>query len=458
MSEQLASPAVAPQGLPPGMEGLPAVPDMAMAQALPEHGVNLPEYGVDLPEHGVNLPEYGVAEVPGAGMSGETTGINPISPVYEQMASQCETPGQLRNAVYEGMYSELQDRVATDPTPTEQEMQMGTYKEGIEPQARDAVMAMRAKGYNTLSSGFENQEGGQGINFDIPLSDGTVGLLRQHGFELGTALFRDTDNPARGTWRDVSAAHITFKPENPMDLSAMKSKWDELASILPDLGQQAPPAMHGFAENFRQAARTNTLQDYVKSWDYKPTELVSKEPGLTDPGLEQTAIPTATSQAEQQVFSQLETETEASQPKGITERIKARVEKEVEGLVTKIGEKAVDAMLAAEFPEASIAMKLASLEGPTEQQQGGRIDDPAKAEAMASASKAQEEEVVRANNAAEEASQHIGIQDNWRSRQYRSAESEYIAQNIRADRARQAADQLAQAAAETYDKLKSQGN
>ncbi len=448
MSEQLASPAVAPQGLPPGMEGLPPVPDMAMAQALPEHGVNMPEYGVDLPEHGVNLPEYGVAEVSGASMSGETAGPNPISPAYEQIASQCETPGQLRDGVYKGMYSELQGRVATNPTPTEQEMQMGTYKEGIEPQARDAVMTMRDKGYNTLSSGFENQEGGQGINFDVPLSDGTVRLLRQHGFELGTALFRDTDNPARGTWRDESAAHITFKPENPMDLSAIQSKWDELASILPDLGQQAPPAMHGFAENFRQAARSNTLQDYVRGWDYKPAEPASKEPGL-----EQTTIPTATSQAEQQVFSHMETETEASQPKGITERIKARVEKEVEGLVTEIGEKAVEAMLTAEFPEASLAIKLAGHEAPNEQQQGGRVDDTAKAEAMAYASKAQEEEVIKANNAAEEASQHIGIQDNWRSRQYRSAESEYIAQNIRADRARQAANQLAQASAETYDKL-----
>lgn len=446
MSEQLASPALAPQGLPQGMEGLPPVPDMAIAQALPEHGVNLPEYGV-------NLPEYGVAEIPGADMNGETTGPNPISLAYEQIASQCETPGQLRDGVYQGMYSELQDRVAANPTPTDIEMQMGTYKEGIEPQARDAVLTMRAKGYNTLSSGFENQEGGQGINFDVPLSGGTVNLLRQHGFELGTALFHDTDNPARGTWRDVSAAHITFKPENPMDLSGMKSKWDELASILPDLGQQAPPAMHGFAENFRQAARSNTLQDYVKDWNYKPAEPASKEPGLTEPDLEQTTIPTTTSQAEQEVFSQMEAETEASQPKGITERIKARVEKEVESLVTKIGEKAVEAILTAEFPEAGIAIKLAGHEAPTDHQQGGRVDNPAKAEAMAYASKAQEEEIVSANKAADEASQHIGIQDGWRSKQYLTAESERHMQLQRAERARQAADQLAQGAAETYDKL-----
>ena len=96
-------------------------------------------------------------------------------------------------------------------------------------------------------------------------------------------------------------------------------------------------------------------------------------------------------------------------------------------------------------------LDLAAAEG--ESKQSGRIDDPAKAEVMAYASKAQEEEVVKANNAADEAARHIGISDNWRSKQYLTAGSEQHMQQQRAERARQAANQLAQAAGETYDKL-----
>lgn len=450
MSEQLASPTAAPQGLPPGMEGLPPGADMAMVQALPEHGVNLPEYGVglpeygvDLPEHGVNLPEYGVSEIQGANMNGETTGSNPINPAYEQVASQCETPSQLRDAVYEGMYSELQDRAANNPTPTEQEMRMGAYKEEIEPQARDAVMSMRDKGYNTSSSGFGDPADGhetQQLTLRTPLSAETETTLKAQGFSVENISLKQKDNT------ESNLTNITFQPNNPMNLGEMKSRWDQLAGMLPDRGQPAPMSAHGSAEKFREAVRSNTLQDYVQNWEYKPSQAVNQ--GVNQ---EKVASDNATPKLERQDFSHTETETQKSRPNSIRERIQARVEKEVEGLIIKIGDKAVEGVIRAELGVPGIALDLAKAEG--EPKQSGRIDDPAKAEVMAYASKAQEEEVVKANKAADEAAQHIGISDNWRSKQYLTAGSEQHMQQQRAERARQAANQLAQAAGETYDKL-----
>lgn len=422
MHEQLATPTVSSQGLPPGMEGLPPGPDIAMMQALPEHGVGLPEYGVDLPEHGVNLPEYGVSEIPVVDMSGETTSTNPISPAYEQLASQCETPGQLRDAVYEVMYSELQDRVTTNPTATEREMSMGAYKQEIEPQSRDAVFALRDKGYNTSSSGFGDPADGhetQQLTLRTPLSGETETALKAQGFTVENISIKKDNTESNLT-------NITFRPNNSIDLGEMKSRWDQLAGMLPDRGQPAPMSVHGSAEKFREAVRSNTLQDYVQNWEYKPSQTINE--GLVE-----------------------HSEVQSNRPSSIRERIQARVEKEVEGLIIKIGDEAVEGVIRAELGVPGIVLDLAKAEGDTKQT--GRIDDPAKAEVMAYASKAQEEEVVKANKAADEAAQHIGISDNWRSKQYLTAGSEQHMQQQRAERARQAADQLAQAAAKTYDKV-----
>lgn len=59
-----------------------------------------------------------------------------------------------RELTFIDQYHELKDRLTHDPVPTAEEWNMGAYKEELEPQVRDAAMAMRLKGYNTGSSGF----------------------------------------------------------------------------------------------------------------------------------------------------------------------------------------------------------------------------------------------------------------------------------------------------------------
>src|SRR5437660_3474776 len=59
----------------------------------------------------------------------------------------------LREETYDQMWQDINHRLATNPTPSDEERSMGTYIEAVEPQVRSAVMTIRNKGYNTLSSG-----------------------------------------------------------------------------------------------------------------------------------------------------------------------------------------------------------------------------------------------------------------------------------------------------------------
>lgn len=81
------------------------------------------------------------------------------------------------------------------------------------------------------------------------------------------------------------------------------------------------------------------------------------------------------------------------------------------------------------------------------------IADPAQAEIMAYASKAQEELVVDSRNAALDAASNIG-NENFRSDTNRGAVGEANFQASAAEKARVAADQHATVAAEIYDKVK----
>lgn len=58
---------------------------------------------------------------------------------------------------------DLAQRKEKEPIPTAEEVLMGCYIEQIENHVRDAVRALRAKGYNTVESGFESpyEKGGQ---------------------------------------------------------------------------------------------------------------------------------------------------------------------------------------------------------------------------------------------------------------------------------------------------------
>lgn len=201
-----------------------------------------PEKG-PTPDGDLNAP----VEIVAVGLEGMLDG----HPDPEAAAQAINSPVQLWEAVQVNDYYELQRRVENDPLPTPDEIRMGAYVEEIEPQVRDAVMLMRKKGYNTMSSGFEGrQHEVQSIAFDGPVSNSEAERLREHGFVVETTLTGENT--------------ITFSPDNPLDLKAMKDTWDWLAGTLPDLGGPAEPAHHGNARAFQYAAEAGTLLDFYR--------------------------------------------------------------------------------------------------------------------------------------------------------------------------------------------------
>jgi len=72
---------------------------------------------------------------------------------------------KLRKQTHEQMWEQVKERENQNPTPTQEELEMGCYIESIEPQVRAAVLNLRRKGYATYESGFHNFKG-QKIGFE----------------------------------------------------------------------------------------------------------------------------------------------------------------------------------------------------------------------------------------------------------------------------------------------------
>lgn len=153
-----------------------------------------------------------------------------------------------RELTFIDQFHELGVRIANNPTPTDEEWNMGAYKEELEPQVRDAAMSMRKKGYNTGSSGFWGRDHiEQVMDVATPIDDNTKARLAEHNIE-------------------VTNTGIRFTPESPSNLESVKETWDLIADILPDLGKHAEPAQSLGADVFRHAMRHGKYTDYIETW------------------------------------------------------------------------------------------------------------------------------------------------------------------------------------------------
>lgn len=200
-----------------------------------------PGFGPPPPE---GAPGAGSQEVPGRQpptREGLPTSNNP------ELPPPPGTPTEAMNEALTGVYYALEDRLAANPHPTQHELDMGVFEEEIQPQVRDAILLMREKGYDTgnvLHAGFLHKDPEQQtMNLFTPLSEGEVSLLQANGFV-------------------VEESRLSFRPEDSTDLGGVKSTWDLLASLLPDRGEPAGPALFGNAVKFREAAAKGTLMDY----------------------------------------------------------------------------------------------------------------------------------------------------------------------------------------------------
>jgi hypothetical protein len=135
---------------------------------------------------------------------------------------------------------EAEERKEKNPKATEEELHAGVYKEYIEPQVRDAVFALRRKGYTTYESGFGGYDR-QIISFE-----------KNHlkNFELPEDLTKKL--AGLGVKAAVEPNRISLTFEKYVELDEIKKIWDEIAEALPDLGGPAEPSQLQGAKDFRE--------------------------------------------------------------------------------------------------------------------------------------------------------------------------------------------------------------
>lgn len=125
-------------------------------------------------------------------------------------------------------------RLAENPVPTEEELRVGTYREFLEPQIRDAIFIFNNKGYYTIDSGYHGRhilEGVQYTGFEKgTLSDDILPLVEK--VLEGTSVVATIDSDSRDS--------LVLTPARFVPLEEWKKIWDAVADAFPDLGTPTP--------------------------------------------------------------------------------------------------------------------------------------------------------------------------------------------------------------------------
>jgi hypothetical protein len=166
---------------------------------------------------------------------------------------------RLRSDTHAGMRSEYATRMALDPTPTPQERAFGMYAENLEPQVRNAIFSMRAKGYQTRGSGFFHGDVSWRIlgieGEDVPRGTyaATTDPVHKRAQVMdvrcdpGFRFDNTTTEQVHGLGAEIiyhpqgDAWRIGFVPQNP-DITQITATWDAIALALPDTGAPVPSA------------------------------------------------------------------------------------------------------------------------------------------------------------------------------------------------------------------------
>ena len=138
------------------------------------------------------------------------------------------------------MKRDLETRKRENPIATQQELEMGAYVENIEPQVRGAVTALRAKGYNSILSGFSGLNS-QEIRLadngfaDVQLDNDMVEKLNSRGIEVR-----------------LEPDEISFICNNELTVDELEKIWEVIEDTIPDLGKRAEVSQLPSAKTFRK--------------------------------------------------------------------------------------------------------------------------------------------------------------------------------------------------------------
>jgi len=147
---------------------------------------------------------------------------------------------QQRLAVLKQMGEQLAIREVQNPAASVDEYNMGAFAESIEPQVRDAVLTMRRKGFQTMSSGYGDYDI-QSINFDA--------VPNMAAYKPSSELQALLEKQNIDFHSDEST--VWFSCRTPLSVGDLKIVWDAIADDLPDQGQGAGKSKMSAAEFFQ---------------------------------------------------------------------------------------------------------------------------------------------------------------------------------------------------------------
>lgn len=122
----------------------------------------------------------------------------------------------------------FEERIKSDPNPSDDERRMGVYKESIEPQVRDAILTLVGKGYVTIDSGYDGFNFSKGVQY-IGFKKGMIdpSLVLSVNKVLNQSLVGATIEHSQ---RDF----FVLTPEGFLTLEEWKKIWDDVAKAFPD--------------------------------------------------------------------------------------------------------------------------------------------------------------------------------------------------------------------------------
>lgn len=134
------------------------------------------------------------------------------------------------------VYMETKRRQKENPCPNKIELKLGFFVQELEPQVRQAIIAMNIKGYSTDKSGFMDNPCDQMIEGDFQLNEKTKRALETVRVQVET-------NPSGYT-------RLQFSPQEA-DIVKIKRRWNKIVSLLPNKNQTASVSMTRNARDFR---------------------------------------------------------------------------------------------------------------------------------------------------------------------------------------------------------------
>jgi hypothetical protein len=150
---------------------------------------------------------------------------------------------KMRRDVLNEMHEKLDERRVNNPIATKDELNMGAYQESIEPQVREAVNALREKGYASYESGFSGFDS-QLISFeenhlqDFKMPDQVIDSFNKQGVVV-----------------EIKSDSIRMIFKKKFSQEEISTFWKEIESYLPNVEKLVKPCQLNQAITFRESQK-----------------------------------------------------------------------------------------------------------------------------------------------------------------------------------------------------------